>query len=484
MSCASHHPLPAGDAACDFTLLRRTGDDRRYNLAVIADPQIWFRKEFPQFEASMEDLARTVRSLGIPVQGLCCGDITAVDHAFYGPYNEIVARTGIPFRYVMGNHDMTLYGRSHESSFTKFEATYGPCYYSFDIGRIHYVMLNDNFYIVRLLHHRLPRRTAAARWLERDLEHVEPGRTVVVCLTSHLVREARPRAVLPMRASARRWPTIRGLYRLLEPYNVHILSGHTHTTSNQQITPRLYEHVIPALSGAWWQGELCTDGTPAGYALFEIEGDSIRWHYRSTGRPADYQIRLYDGRQTPQFAGLRRGQHLGQRPLVARRVLHRRREVRRGGAFRGPRSRRPEALRQQGGAGPQMDPRQPRGALLPRAAARRRPPHRGGGHRPLRADEPCVDRRRIDILPKPTNTTKKRMKRELFAALWLLAAAAGSGCRESAAETAPVKPKLMWLDCSANWERFSCPDSIRYYVDKCREAGMTALVLDIKGTSS
>lgn len=76
------------------------------------------------------------------------------------------------------------------------------------------------------------------------------------------------------------------------------------------------------------------------------------------------------------------------------------------------------------------------------------------------------------------------MKRELFAALWLLAAAAGSGCRESAAETAPVKPKLMWLDCSANWERFSYPDSIRYYVDKCREAGMTALVLDIKGTSS
>ena len=73
------------------------------------------------------------------------------------------------------------------------------------------------------------------------------------------------------------------------------------------------------------------------------------------------------------------------------------------------------------------------------------------------------------------------MKRELFAALMLLAAAAGSGCQEPAA---PVKPKLMWLDCSANWERFSYPDSIRYYVDKCREAGMTALVLDIKGTSS
>ena len=26
--------------------------------------------------------------------------------------------------------------------------------------------------------------------------------------------------------------------------------------------------------------------------------------------------------------------------------------------------------------------------------------------------------------------------------------------------------KLMWLDCSANWVRFSYPDSIRYYVNK------------------
>lgn len=47
-----------------------------------------------------------------------------------------------------------------------------------------------------------------------------------------------------------------------------------------------------------------------------------------------------------------------------------------------------------------------------------------------------------------------------------------------------VKPKLMWLDCSANWVRFSYPDSIRYYVEKCRDAGMTALVLDVKGTAS
>lgn len=45
------------------------------------------------------------------------------------------------------------------------------------------------------------------------------------------------------------------------------------------------------------------------------------------------------------------------------------------------------------------------------------------------------------------------------------------------------KSKVMWLDCSANFERFSYPDSIRYYVDKCHAAGITHLVLDIKDNS-
>lgn len=46
-----------------------------------------------------------------------------------------------------------------------------------------------------------------------------------------------------------------------------------------------------------------------------------------------------------------------------------------------------------------------------------------------------------------------------------------------------VKPKLMWLDCSANFKRFSYPDSIRYYVEKCHQTGITHLVLDVKGTT-
>ena len=46
------------------------------------------------------------------------------------------------------------------------------------------------------------------------------------------------------------------------------------------------------------------------------------------------------------------------------------------------------------------------------------------------------------------------------------------------------RPKLMWVDLSANWKTFSSPDSIDYYVRKCKDAGFNTLVVDVKGTGS
>lgn len=46
------------------------------------------------------------------------------------------------------------------------------------------------------------------------------------------------------------------------------------------------------------------------------------------------------------------------------------------------------------------------------------------------------------------------------------------------------RPKLMWIDLSANWKTFSIPDSVAYYVKKCKDAGFNTLVVDVKGTGS
>ena len=42
------------------------------------------------------------------------------------------------------------------------------------------------------------------------------------------------------------------------------------------------------------------------------------------------------------------------------------------------------------------------------------------------------------------------------------------------------KPKMMWFDATANFQRLSYPDSIRFYLDKIRTLGFTDVVVDIK----
>lgn len=42
------------------------------------------------------------------------------------------------------------------------------------------------------------------------------------------------------------------------------------------------------------------------------------------------------------------------------------------------------------------------------------------------------------------------------------------------------KPRMMWFDAEANWQRFCHKDSIVYYLDKVKKLGFTDVVIDIK----
>lgn len=43
-----------------------------------------------------------------------------------------------------------------------------------------------------------------------------------------------------------------------------------------------------------------------------------------------------------------------------------------------------------------------------------------------------------------------------------------------------VNSNYMWFDCEANYERLSHPDSIRFYLQKCKDAGFENAVVDVK----
>lgn len=55
------------------------------------------------------------------------------------------------------------------------------------------------------------------------------------------------------------------------------------------------------------------------------------------------------------------------------------------------------------------------------------------------------------------------------------------GCKEKKGqESGNVKPALMWFDAEANFERFSTPDSIDYYLTKIKSLGFTHAVVDVR----
>ena len=64
--------------------------------------------------------------------------------------------------------------------------------------------------------------------------------------------------------------------------------------------------------------------------------------------------------------------------------------------------------------------------------------------------------------------------------LFLILCAACAACACAPTAPQPEKRLYMWFDCEANFALANDPDSIRHYLGKCREAGFTDAVVDVK----
>ena len=278
----------------NFSLVKNCYDDSRHTVVVHADPQLYKMDNFKVYQAILDDCKELAKKQDRDVFGIDCGDLVGDKPELYEPYIEAVDGLGIPFYRVMGNHDMTLYGRSHETSYAKFEELFGPSYYSFNRGKAHYVVLNDVFYLSRDYFYAGYITERQLAWLEKDLASVEPESLVFVALHIPSRLEVGPVSFEYTNENvAGRVSNAAFLYDILKPYRAHILSGHTHYNRNLEHSDNLYEHITAAVCGTWWQGGVCLDGTPQGYGVYEVDGDDVSWYYKSAGFPEKFQFRAY-----------------------------------------------------------------------------------------------------------------------------------------------------------------------------------------------
>lgn len=291
-------PLPE---SIDFPLVPSKEPDR-FDVVFFADTQPYSIREV---EYVGHDVVEEL--IGVDaVFGVTLGDIVGNDLSLFEPLNAVVAHVGRPWYYVIGNHDMNFDVPNDSHSAESYSRVYGPRYYAFDYGPVHFVALDSikwigetaderGHYIGELDEEQLD-------FLRNDLEQVPSDRLVVFMMHIPLHAGASPGVQIINR---------RELFELIEdrPHTFSI-SGHMHfcahyffDASNGWKGDKPHHHVtIPTVSGSWWRGApdevgiphtLCRDGAPNGYVIATFDGTGYSLRFKAARRPADYQMNIY-----------------------------------------------------------------------------------------------------------------------------------------------------------------------------------------------
>lgn len=224
-------------------------------------------------------------------------------------YKELVRNFPSPMFHIMGNHDNDPYIANDFLAEHAYKKAFGPSYYSHNIGQVHYIMLDNNVYVNTggtqgivgdrsILQYIDPTQL---QWLKEDLAAVTDKNTpIIVAMHCQAYDNNRD-------SNFKNYPAFDPTNKTEELIscfngftNVHILSGHVHHNANIVVSNNIMEHNIASVCETWWWGArltetpVCKDGTPAGYAIYEINGKDIKWTYKGINKNTDYQFRTYD----------------------------------------------------------------------------------------------------------------------------------------------------------------------------------------------
>ncbi|MGM9735258.1 MAG: calcineurin-like phosphoesterase C-terminal domain-containing protein [Candidatus Cryptobacteroides sp.] len=286
----------------DFTLFE-AGDQTNHKMLVLGDMHLAGGRNndlyhFAQFCNEISDYVQAHKSE--KVYALTLGDMTW-DYYWYdrkyqfAQYLSDVNRIkDLMIYHTIGNHDHDMNLPGDFQNAVQYMTEVAPDYYSFNIGQVHYVVLDnilstsngggaaDRKYNELVTDEQLA-------WLAKDLSFVPETKTVVVSMhatTANLDTEANRTALFNCVAGFEK---------------VHFVTGHTHQVANRQ-SSNWYDHNCGAVCADWWdciyksdgKVHIATDGAPGGYEIFDIKGTDFSWRFKGTGMSDDIQFRSYD----------------------------------------------------------------------------------------------------------------------------------------------------------------------------------------------
>lgn len=197
--------------------------------------------------------------------------------------------------HTIGNHDHELKEEGDWKTALRYKAEMTPNYYSFNIGQVHYLVLDDikskntvestsSTYDMTLVEDVL-------KWMAEDLMHVEKTTPLVVTMHAPLFKYT---GADNLTNAAAFKTAVNGFEK------VTVFSGHTHDVYNNS-KDGITEMNSGAVCGAWWWAgsynpsfNICQDGAPDGYRVVENAGKEFTTYFKATGRDKNYQFRTYD----------------------------------------------------------------------------------------------------------------------------------------------------------------------------------------------
>lgn len=306
---AGVEPTGSLPESVNFPLLK---DDEKNEFSVLlfGDPQPYTRQEMEYFDRDIVSELEEAKGYEF---GITLGDIVGDNLNLFKPYSESVAKIGLPWFNVYGNHDMNFDAESDSLADETFEATFGPSTYSFNHGKTHFIILDDVVY---------PREDGKSGYIggftddqltfiKNDLKHVPKDHLVVIAF--HI-----PIFMPEGWGRTFRLDDRDQLFDLFKDYpNTLSLSAHTHIQKFyffddednwKQITPHTHYNV-GTTNGDWWSGvpneqgippTTMRDGTPNGYAMLNIDGNEYTIDYKVADKPEEYRMSIWGPEVVPQ----------------------------------------------------------------------------------------------------------------------------------------------------------------------------------------
>jgi len=226
--------------------------------------------------------------------GMTLGDLVFDNLDMLPQIAQSVGTLGIPWHHVIGNHDINFDTPDLARQAETYARVFGPPYYSFNHGKVHFLVLNDIYWDV-----------------EAKRYHGELGARQLAFIEANLALVPKDHLIVPLMHIPLRDVVDRDkLFALMKPFpNTFSLSAHWHRQAHFFMGPEedwhgegRHHHLVQGTAcGAWWTGgydELgiphttMSDGTPNGYAIITFDGTDYSVRYKAARRPASYQMNI------------------------------------------------------------------------------------------------------------------------------------------------------------------------------------------------